>query len=420
MTQLRDYKNVNVDVLQPYGMNSRTHSENQINQIIASIKQFGFTNPCLIDENNNLIAGHGRLAAAKRLELTEIPCIVLKDLTEIQKKALIIADNKLALNAGWDTDILKSELEIIRDSDFDLELTGFDLAEIDELFEIEYESTSGDDDSIQEPPQDPVSKYGDIWIMGNHRLVCGDSTNATDVEKLLNGQMPNTMITDPPYGVKYEAGWRADAKGRKKTKREEVSSLQNDERADWYDTYSLFPGNVAYVWHASTFTDVVMDGLKRAGFDVKQQIIWNKNVHALSRSDYHWKHEPCWYAVRPEGERNWKGGRNKMTVWDVGSIVFDKDKTSHPTQKPVELYIKSLENHTSPGEYVYDPFGGSGTLIIACQKLNRRALVMELDPKFVDVILQRFKDFTGIEPKRDDGKTYGSLRKECSGSQSNG
>ena len=408
--KLRNYKTVNVLDLQPYSMNSRTHSEQQINQIINSIKEFGFTNPCLIDEKNNMIAGHGRLEAAKKMGFTEIPCIVIDNLSEAQRKALIIADNKLALNAGWDIGVLKLELEFLESNDFDLTLMGFDQAELDDLFDVGIGVGLVDDDETSEPPAEPISKLGDVWTLGNHRLVCGDSTSATDVEKLLNNQMPNTMITDPPYGVKYEANWRAEAKGRKKTEREEVSSLQNDERADWYDAYVLFPGNVAYVWHADAFTDVVMDGLKRAGFDIKQQIIWNKNVHALSRSDYHWKHEPCWYAVKPQGERNWKGGRNKMTVWDVGSIVFEKDKTSHPTQKPVELYIKSLENHTSPGEYVYDPFGGSGTLIIACEKLGRRALVMELDPKFVDVILQRFQKFSGIEPKRDDGKSLSELR----------
>jgi DNA modification methylase len=213
------------------------------------------------------------------------------------------------------------------------------------------------------------------------------------------------MITDPPYGVKYEASWRADAKKRKKTEREESSNLQNDDRADWYDAYILFPGSVAYVWHASAYTDVVMDGLKRAGFEIKQQIIWNKNVHALSRSDYHWKHEPCWYAVKDMKERNWQGGRKQMTVWDVASVISEKDKTAHPTQKPVELFLKSIEHHTNPGEYVYDPFGGSGTLIIAAEKSKRRALTMELDPKYCDVIVQRWQNFTGktatLEQKED-------------------
>ena len=230
--KLRNYKNVNVDNLQPYGMNSRTHSENQINQIINSIKEFGFTNPCLIDENNNLIAGHGRLEAAKKMGFTEIPCIIVDGLNEVQRKALIIADNKLALNAAWDIDILKSELSFIQDNDFDLELIGFDAAELDDLFNDKLSELSPADDDIPDVPETPVSTLGDVWTLGNHRLVCGDSTNITDVEKLLNGQMPNTMITDPPYGVKYEADWRADAKGRKKTDREKTSSLQNDERAN--------------------------------------------------------------------------------------------------------------------------------------------------------------------------------------------
>jgi DNA modification methylase len=215
------------------------------------------------------------------------------------------------------------------------------------------------------------------------------------------------MITDPPYGVKYEADWRAKAKGRKKTEREENSNLKNDDQADWFDAYVLFPGSVAYVWHASAFTDVVMDGLRRANFDIKQQIIWNKNVHALSRSDYHWKHEPCWYAVKKPGERNWKGGRTQMTVWDVPSISSDKDKTAHPTQKPAELFIKSIVHHTNPGEYVYDPFAGSGTLMVACEKTKRRALMMELDPKYCDIIIQRYENYSGKKAVREakDGHT---------------
>jgi len=226
-------------------------------------------------------------------------------------------------------------------------------------------------------------------------MMCGSSTDSLSVDALLNGQLPNTMITDPPYGIKYEADWRSKAKNRTPTERELNSNLKNDDQAGWYEAYILFPGTVAYVWHASIFTDVVMDGLRRAGFEVKQQIIWNKNVHALSRSDYHWKHEPCWYALRQNGDRNWKGGRTQMTVWDIKSVIFEKDKTAHPTQKPVEIYTRALEHHTNAGEYVYEPFGGSGTAIIACEKLGRRSLTMELDPKYCDVIVKRWQDFTG-------------------------
>lgn len=398
---MRNYKNILVCDLIKYKSNSRTHSPEQINKIARSIQEFGFTNPLLVDENNVIIAGHGRLDAALQLGINELPCIVISNLSEEQKAALVIADNKIALDAGWDVNNLLNQFEFLKQFDYDLTLTGFDLDELCEIFPEEVSEVFCDDDDVPETPIEPITKLGDLWLLGNHRLLCGDSTNVTDVLRLLNEQHPNTMITDPPYGVKYEASWRAEAKGRKKTEREENSNLQNDDRADWYDAYVLFPGAVAYVWHASAFTDVVMDGLKRAGFEIKQQIIWNKNVHALSRSDYHWKHEPAWYAVKKGADRNWKGGRTQMTVWDVKSIINEDDKTAHPTQKPIELYLRSIMHHTNEGEYVYDPFGGSGTLVIACEKSKRRALTMELDPKYCDVIVQRWENYTGKKAIRE-------------------
>lgn len=393
--KLRHYKKEKTDNLRGYEANSRTHSKEQIEKLVKSINEFGFTNPLLIDEKNVLIAGHARLEAATKCGMTELPCIVIDDLTPEQKAALVIADNRLALDAGWDNDILRSQFEFLKESDYDLLHTGFDVQEIADIFPADDPEVFCGDDECPKPPEEPVTKLGDVWLLGEHRLLCGDSTVATDVERLLAGQSPNTMVTDPPYGVKYEAGWRADAKNRKKTEREESSNLQNDDQADWYDAYVLFPGSVAYVWHASAFTDVVMDGLRRAGFNIKQQIIWNKNVHALSRSDYHWKHEPCWYAVKDMKVRNWQGGRKQMTVWDVASVIQEKDKTAHPTQKPVDLFLKSIEHHTNPGEYVYDPFGGSGTLVVACEKGKRRALVMELDPIYCNVIIKRYENYSG-------------------------
>lgn len=398
---LRDYKKINVSDLRLFEANSRTHSAEQVEQIIKSIEEFGFTNPLLIDENNTIIAGHGRLEAALKLKLTEVPCIIIHGLTDAQKAAYVIADNKLALNAGWDHNKLIDQFKYLESVDYDLTLTGFGLDEIASFMPEELPAAFCGENDLPTEPSEPITKKGDVWLLGEHRLMCGDSTVQTDVDKLMNGHAPNTMITDPPYGVKYEADWRATAKGRKKTAREENSSLQNDDKADWYDAYVLFRGNVAYVWHASAFSDVVMDGLRRAGFEIKQQIIWNKNIHALSRSDYHWKHEPCWYAVREGKERNWKGGRSQMTVWEVPSVVCEKDKTAHPTQKPVELFERSIVNHTNPGEYVYDPFAGSGTIMIACEKSKRRALMMELDPKYCDIIIQRYKNYTGKDAIRE-------------------
>lgn len=402
MKILPKYKQISTELIKNYSQNSRTHSQEQVQQVVNSIKEFGFTNPILIDENNVIIAGHCRVEAAKRLAFTQLPCIILAHLSETQKRAYVIADNKLALNSGWDMDVLRAEFELLRESDFNLELTGFGLDELIDIFHDDDPEVFCDEDDCPHVPDEPITKPGDVWLLGEHRLVCGSSTIQTDVDKLLNGQTPNTMITDPPYGVKYEASWRADAKGTKKTDREESSSLMNDDEADWYDAYVLFPGSVAYVWHASAFTDVVMDGLRRAGFEIKQQIIWNKNVHALSRSDYHWKHEPCWYAVKPKGERNWHGGRTQMTVWDIATVGSEKDKTAHPTQKPVEVFLRSVNHHTNPGEYVYDPFGGSGTLMIACEKTKRRALLMELDPKYCDVIIKRYEQYTGNKAILED------------------
>lgn len=416
MADFPTIKKVDIEKLIPYARNSRTHSPEQVDQIAASIKEFGFLNPIIIDGENGIIAGHGRVMASKKLGVKELPCVDASHLSETQKRAYIIADNKLALNAGWDEEMLRVEFDELSDANFDLELTGFSLDEIEALQPELLTDGLTDEDAVPDVPEKPVSVLGDIWQLGNHRLMCGDSTSIDDVEALLNGECPNTMITDPPYGVEYDAGWRAEAKNRKKTKREEVSTIKNDEIADWYDAYSLFPGNVAYVWHASAFTDVVMDGLRRCGFEIKSQIIWNKNVHALSRSDYQWKHEPCWYAIKKGANHNWKGDRTQKTVWDVKNVIFEKDaggKTSHPTQKPVELYIKSIDNHTNPGEYIYEPFGGSGSSIIAAEKTNRRSLTMELDEKFVDVIINRWQDFTGKEAVHiESGKTYKQLKEE--------
>lgn len=386
-----------IDELQGYDKNARLHSDFQIDEIASSIKNFGFNDPIEIGEDNIIISGHARLAAAKKLGLTEVPVIIHKHMDKVHRKAYVLAANRIAMSSSWDNHLLSEEMLDLHQNEFDLKLTGFTGEEINDILNPELlDDGLVDEDSCGEPSSDePITRIGDVWLLGDHRLMCGNSTVATDVERLFNGQHPNTMITDPPYGVNYEADWRAKAKGRKKTEREETSNLMNDDQADWYDAYVLFPGSVAYVWHASAFTDVVMDGLRRSGFQVKQQIIWNKNVHALSRSDYHWKHEPCWYAVREGTNRNWLGGRTQMTVWDVATVMSEKDKTAHPTQKPVEIYLRSINHHTNPGEYIYDPFSGSGTLIIACEKSMRRALSMELDPKFCDVIINRWERFTG-------------------------
>lgn len=383
---------IKTSVLVPYARNTRTHSEAQISQVADSITEFGFTNPVLIDADNGIIAGHGRVMAAQSLALEEVPCIRLSHLTDAQKRAYIIADNKLALNAGWDEELLKLELNDLKDLDFDLDLIGFNDAELAAMLELEEPQTKGktDPDAVPDAPAEPITKPGDIWLLGHHRLMCGSSTDASSVEILLNGQLPNTMIT-APYEANNKAALRAKAKNKKSAEQDQ------EDQADWHNAYALFPGSVAYVWHTSMLSGLVMDGLVRAGFEIKQQIIWNKNAHAPSRSDYHVKHEPCWYAVKPGGSRNWKGGRAQMTVWDIKSVTPEKGKAEDKTQKPVEIYTRALEHHTNAGEYVYEPFARLGTSIIACETLQRRSLSLELDPKYCDVIIQRWQNFTGLD-----------------------
>lgn len=396
--KIPNYKKLSPSVLIEYENNSRTHTDEQIQQVVRSITEFGFTNPIIIDESNIVIAGHARLEAAKRLNLEEVPVIELFGLTEAQRKAYVIADNKLALNADWDIDKLIQEVDWLTDSGYGFDITGFTDEEIDSLRPVEIPSLDEGADEVVESAETRV-KLGDLWQLGDHYLICGDSTHEGTIARLFKEDQPILMVTDPPYGVEYEAGWRAEAKGSAPSEREKTSSLQNDDRADWYDAYSLFPGSVAYVWHASLFTDVVLHNLRNAGFEVKQQIIWNKNIHALSRSDYHWKHEPCWYAVRKDCKRPWFGRRDKMTVWEVSSIATDSDKTAHPTQKPSELYERSILNHLQRGEWLYDPFGGSGTAIVAAEVTERRAYVCELDPKFCDIIVARWEKLSGETAK---------------------
>ena len=394
-----EFKYIPLESIKPYPKNAKKHPVKQVKGVSKSIKDFNFLQPIVIDKNNVIVAGHCRYEAAKTLNLSEVPIALADDLTEKQIKAYRLLDNKLS-ESEYDLDIFTEEL--IELEDYDFTEFGVDMPIVEVLNE-----GLCDEDEVPEIADEPITKLGDIWILGSHRLMCGDSTLIDDVEKLMNGHKPNLMVTDPPYGVKYEAGWRAKAKNVKSTDREDISSLQNDEISDWFDSYSLFQGNIAYVWHASAFTDVVMNALRRCNFDIKQQIIWNKNVHALSRSDYHWKHEPCWYAVRKNSDHSWNKSRTEMTVWDIPSIIFEKDKTSHPTQKPIEIYIRPIENHTKPNDYVYDPFGGSGSLIIACEKTGRKALSIEIDPKFCDVIIKRWQKFTGKQPVLEsNGKPF--------------
>lgn len=389
----------------PYARNSRTHSDEQVAQIAASIREFGWTNPVLIASDGSLIAGHGRLLAARKLGLTEVPAIALDHLSETQRKALVIADNKLALNAGWDEQMLALEIGELASEDFDLALMGFSE---DELARLTAEKTEGltDPDKVPEVPAEPVSVLGDVWILGKHRIVCGDSTDANVVAKCLNGVEPHLMVTDPPYGVEYDASFRNGIVRENGTivGARATGKVLNDDRADWREAWVLFPGDVAYVWHAGIYAGLVADSLIESGFPIRSQIIWAKQQFAIGRGDYHWQHEPCWYAVRKGAKGHYCGGRKQSTLWEIPKP--QKSETGHSTQKPVECMKRPIENNSSPGQAVYEPFSGSGTTIIAGEMTGRAIHAIELNPAYVDVAVKRWQEFTGQEAVHDDGRKF--------------
>lgn len=371
----------------PYARNARTHSEAQVAQIAGSIREFGFNNPVLVDGGNGIIAGHGRVEAARLLGLDTVPVIELAHLTEAQKRAYILADNKLAERAGWDADLLALELGDLADLGIELGDLGFDGRELDAL--LAPDGSDPREEMTPEPPVDPVSRVGDLWCLGPHRLLCGNATQKADVTRLLAGVIPHLMVTDPPYGVSYNPAWRNET-GTAQTKR--TGKVLNDDRADWRDAWALFPGDVAYVWHGALHATTVAESLIASGFDIRSQIIWAKERLVLSRGHYHWQHEPCWYAVRGTG--HWSGDRKQSTLWQIPNRDQDAD-TIHGTQKPVECMRRPILNNSSPGQAIYEPFAGSGTTLIAAQTGGRVAHAMELDPAYVDVCVQRWQDFTG-------------------------
>jgi len=388
--------------LEPYAKNSRTHSEKQVEQIAASITEFGFTNPVLVDGADGIIAGHGRLLAAKLLGMAEVPTIELAGLSAAQKRAYIIADNKLALNAGWDDAILADELRALGEEGFDLELTGFGGDELSMLLADKTEGLT-DPDDVPDAPVNPVTVLGDVWLLGKHRIVCGDSTDADTVAKVLNGVEPHLMVTDPPYGVEYDAGWRG--KAGVGSAGAAVGKVLNDDRADWREAWALFPGDVAYVWHADRFSPKVAESLEVNAFEMRALIVWAKSQLVMGRGHYHSQHEPCWYAVRAKGTGHWSGDRKQTTLWQIDKPK--KSETGHSTQKPVECMKRPIENNSSPGQAVYEPFSGSGTTIIAGEMTGRHIYAIELSPAYVDVAVKRWQDFTGQQAALEgDGRTF--------------
>ena len=386
-----EIKQIAVKKLIPYVRNSRTHSDAQVAQIAASIKEFGWTNPILIDGENGIIAGHGRLLAARKLGQDKVPVIELAHMTDAQKRAYVIADNQLAMNAGWDTSMLTLELGDLKAEGFDLELLGFDAAELEKLMQPEQVEGLTDEDAVPELPEEPKTKLGDIYQLGNHRLMCGDSTNIADLETLCSGQLVDMWLTDPPYNVAYE-GKTKDALKIKN------DSMDNDAfRQFLRDAYVaadvvMKPGAVFYIWHADSEGYNFRGAAKDAGWTVRQCLIWKKSVMVMGRQDYHWRHEPCLYGWKDGAGHLWAADRKQTTI-----LEFDKPSRNgeHPTMKPVELFAYQMLNNTKGGDIVLDSFGGSGTTMIAAEKHGRHARLMELDPKYCDVIVKRWEDFTG-------------------------
>ena len=382
---------IGIATLIPFAKNSRTHDDAQVAQIAASIKEFGFTNPVLIDEANGIIAGHGRVLAARKLNLEQVPFIRLTHLSESQKRAYVIADNKLALNAGWDNQMLALELADLQNMDFDLDLTGFTANEIAALMPEQLEPGLTDPDDAPETQDAATTVLGDVWIMGKHRLLCGDSTSVSDLEKLTDGQLVDMWLTDPPYNVAYEG----------KTK--DALKIKNDEMGD--DQFRQFlrdsyvsadtvmkPGAVFYIWHADSEGYNFRGAAHDAGWKVRQCLIWKKSSMVMGRQDYHWKHEPCLYGWKEGAGHLWATDRKQTTI-----LEFDRPSRNgeHPTLKPVALFEYQLLNNTKGGDIVLDSFGGSGTTLIAAEKNGRIARLMELDPKYCDVIIKRWQNFTG-------------------------
>ena len=384
-------EHLQLDALIPFAKNSRTHSGDQVAQIAASIKEFGFTNPVLIDNDGGIIAGHGRVMAARKLKLKEVPCIRLGHLTDAQKRAYVIADNKLALNAGWDDEMLKLELGDLKELNFDLSLTGFSTDEINALLTPDVVEGLTDEDAVPEVPDEPVTKLGDVWVLGKHRLMCGDSTSVDAAATLCKESAVDMLLTDPPYNVAYEGGTK------------EKLTIQNDSMGN--DQFRQFlrdafvtadtvmkSGAVFYIWHADLEGYNFRGACSDAGWKVRQCLIWKKSSLVMGRQDYHSKHEPCLYGWKEGAGHLWAADRKQTTI-----LEFDKPSRNgeHPTMKPVGLFEYQMLNNTKGGDIVLDLFGGSGTTMLAAEKHGRVAYLMELDPKYCDVIVQRWQEFTG-------------------------
>ena len=402
MEKEMQYYLADINDLIPYIRNARTHSESQITQIAASIKEFGFLSPILIAEDNTILAGHGRLAAARKLGLTKVPCVKESHLTETQRRAYIIADNKLSLNAGWDEDILAIELSELQGADFDLDILGFDESELASIFEDDKEVEDDDFDVEEELNKPCFSKAGDIWTLGRHRLICGDSTKEETYKRLMDGKRANLVVTDPPYNVNYEG-----SAGKIKNDNMNTDKFYNFLLDAFSNMEKVMADDASiYVFHADTEGLNFRKAFNDAGFYLSGCCIWKKPSLVLGRSPYQWQHEPCLYGWKKKGKHQWYSGRKETTIWE-----FEKPKKNaeHPTMKPIALLAYPITNSSMSNTIILDPFGGSGSTLIACEQTDRSCYTIELDEKFCDVIVKRYIEQVGTYKDVSvlrDGKEY--------------
>lgn len=393
---------VPIEKLVPYVNNARTHSPEQVNKLRSSLREFGFINPVIIDRDYGVIAGHGRILAAKEENIKEVPCVFADHLTEAQKKAYIIADNRMAMDAGWDEELLRVEIEALQAEAFDLSLTGFDEKELSDLFKDDTDVEDDDFDVDSELKEPAVTQMGDVWTLGRHRLVCGDSTKEETYDVLMQGQKANLVITDPPYNVNYEGT---------------AGKIKNDNMADdkfyqflldaFLNMEKVMANDASiYVFHADTEGLNFRKAFSDAGFYLSGCCIWMKPSLVLGRSPYQWQHEPCLYGWKKKGKHQWYSDRKQTTIW---SFEKTKKNTDHPTMKPIPLLAYPIKNSSMSNTLVLDPFGGSGSTLIACEQTDRSCYTIELDEKFCDVIVKRYIEQVGSSDEVSvlrDGKTY--------------